>query len=162
MTRTSMLYDATALPEPEAVSEAELADAYLEIEPVLTYLKEWAKKAEAHLFAHIRDNGPVVSKDGRVLTTEAAGYDYPPEIVEKLPALGRWIMAVELPTYDDVDTAESYLREHEYLGPRIRGTVGRTVKVNGVEAQKLVRLGGQAGRTILDLRVAKEKLKVVS
>jgi hypothetical protein len=151
MLRASIpLYD---LPDDTASVE-ELAEYWAAHEAELRRLSSWLYRARRRLSDAVRDGGPLITSSGR-LGLEAAGYEYPPDIAQEFPGLGHHVVSAV------VDTKEQAERILSLIGEEVPSAqVSHDLKVDGRAAARLVNQGGEAAKRILDLRVAKGRLKV--
>ena len=141
------------LPDDQASVE-ELAEYWAAHEAQLRRLSSWLYRARRRLSDAVRDGGPLITSSGR-LGLEAAGYEYPPDIAQEFPGLGHHVVSAVVDTLEQAERILSLVSEEV---PSAQ--VSHDLKVDGRAAARLVNQGGEAARRILDLRVAKGRLKV--
>jgi len=141
------------LPDDTASVE-ELAEYWAAHETELRRLSSWLYRARRRLSDAVRDGGPLITSSGR-LGLEAAGYEYPPDIAQEFPGLGHHVVSAVVDTLEQAERILSLVSEEV---PSAQ--VSHDLKVDGRAAARLVNQGGEAARRILDLRVAKGRLKV--
>jgi hypothetical protein len=141
------------LPDDTASVE-ELAEYWAGHEAELRRLSSWLYRARRRLSDAVRDGGPLITSSGR-LGLEAAGYEYPPDIAQEFPGLGHHVVSAVVDTVEQAERILSLVSEEV---PSAR--VSHDLKVDGRAAARLVNQGGEAAKRILDLRVAKGRLKV--
>jgi hypothetical protein len=132
----------------------ELAEYWAAHEAELRRLSGWLYRARRRLSDAVRDGGPLITSSGR-LGLEAAGYDYPPDIAQEFPGLGHHVISAVVDTLEQAERILSLVSEEV---PSAQ--VSHDLKVDGRAAARLVNQGGEAAKRILDLRVAKGRLKV--
>ena len=138
----------------DAASVEELAEYWAAHESELRRLSSWLYRARRRLSDAVRDGGPLITSSGR-LGLEAAGYEYPPDIAQEFPGLGHHVVSAVVDTLEQAERILSLVSEEV---PSAQ--VSHDLKVDGRAAARLVNQGGEAARRILDLRVAKGRLKV--
>ncbi len=141
------------LPDDTASVE-ELAEYWAAHEAELRWLSSWLYRSRRRLSDAVRDGGPLITNSGR-LGLEAAGYEYPPDIAQEFPGLGHHVVSVVVDTLEQAERILSLVSEEV---PSAQ--VSHDLKVDGRAAARLVNQGGEAAKRILDLRVAKGRLKV--
>ena len=141
------------LPDDQASVE-ELAEYWAAHEAQLRRLSSWLYRARRRLSDAVRDGGPLITSSGR-LGLEAAGYEYPPDIAQEFPGLGHHVVSAVVDTLEQAERILSLVSEEV---PSAQ--VSHDLKVDGRAAARLVNQGGEAARRILDLRVAKGRLKL--
>ncbi|MFN2463714.1 MAG: hypothetical protein ABR573_07420 [Candidatus Dormibacteria bacterium] len=139
---------------PESATVEELAEYWAAHEAELKELSSWMFRVRRRLGDAVRDGGPIITSSGR-LGLEAAGYEYPAEIAQEFPGLGRHCVSAI------VDTLEQAERILDLVSEEVPGAeVAHELKVDGRAASRLVQQGGTAAKRILDLRVPKGRLAV--
>ena len=145
----------TALPDPEFCSIDELASYYTAHLQELTAVDSFMYKAKRRLAEAVRDQGPIITPAGRVELASTSSFDYPPEIAQEFPGLGRHIVTA---TVDTIAQAEQVL---ELITEQVPSAdVAHDVKVDPAAVRRLITNGGEAAKRLLDLRKAKTKLAV--
>ena len=139
---------------PDTASVEELAEYWAAHESELRRLSSWLYRARRRLSDAVRDGGPLITSSGR-LGLEAAGYEYPPDIAQEFPGLGHHVVSAIVDTLEQAERILSLVSEEV---PSAQ--VSHDLKVDGRAAARLVNQGGEAAKRILDLRVAKGRLKV--
>ena len=153
MTLQQELFPELELP-PDSATIEELAAFWAAHEAELRQLSSWLYRARRRLSDAVRDGGPLITDSGR-LGLEAAGYEYPPEIAQEFPGLGHHVVTAIVDTVEEAERILSLVTEEV---PSAQ--VLHDLKVDGRAAARLVNQGGEAAKRILDLRVAKGRLKV--
>ena len=138
----------------DAASVEELAEYWAAHESELRRLSSWLYRARRRLSDAVRDGGPLITSSGR-LGLEAAGYEYPADIAQEFPGLGHHVVSAVVDTLEQAERILSLVSEEV---PSAQ--VSHDLKVDGRAAARLVNQGGEAAKRILDLRVAKGRLKV--
>ena len=139
---------------PDTASVEELAEYWAAHESELRRLSSWLYRARRRLSDAVRDGGPLITSSGR-LGLEAAGYEYPADIAQEFPGLGHHVVSAVVDTLEQAERILSLVSEEV---PSAQ--VSHDLKVDGRAAARLVNQGGEAAKRILDLRVAKGRLKV--
>ena len=132
----------------------ELAEYWAAHEAELRQLSSWLYRVRRRLSDAVRDGGPLITGSGR-LGLEAAGYEYPSDIAQEFPGLGSHVVSAVVDTVEQAERILSLVTEEVPTAE-----VAHELKVDGRAAARLVNQGGEAARRILDLRVAKGRLKV--
>jgi len=139
---------------PDTATVEELAEYWAAHEAELRELSSWMYRVRRRLSDAVRDGGPIITGSGR-LGLEAAGYEYPAEIAQEFPGLGRHCVTAV------VDTVEQAERILDLVSEEVpTAEVAHELKVDGRAASRLVQQGGTAAKRILDLRVPKGRLAV--
>jgi hypothetical protein len=138
----------------DAASVEELAEYWAAHETELRRLSSWLYRSRRRLSDAVRDGGPLMTSSGR-LGLEAAGYEYPPDIAQEFPGLGHHVVSAVVDTLEQAERILSLVSEEVPAAQ-----VSHDLKVDGRAAARLVNQGGEAAKRILDLRVAKGRLKV--
>jgi hypothetical protein len=139
---------------PDTASIEELADFWAAHDAELRQISRWLYVVRRRLGDAVRDSGPVITASGR-LGLEAAGYEYPSEIAQEFPGLGKHVVTAMVDTIEQAERILSLVTEEVPAAQ-----VSHDLKVDGRAASRLVQQGGDAAKRILDLRVAKSRLKV--
>jgi hypothetical protein len=139
---------------PDSASVEELATFWAAHEAELRQLSSWLYRARRRLSDAVRDGGPLITGSGR-LGLEAAGYEYPAEIAQEFPGLGHHVVSAIVDTIEQAERILSLITEEVPSAE-----VVHNLKVDGRAAARLVNQGGDAAKRILDLRVAKGRLKL--
>jgi hypothetical protein len=139
---------------PDTASIEELAEFWAAHDAELRQISRWLYVVRRRLADAVRDAGPVITPSGR-LGLEAAGYEYPSEIAQEFPGLGKHVVTAMVDTIEQAERILSLVTEEVPAAQ-----VSHDLKVDGRAASRLVQQGGDAAKRILDLRVAKSRLKV--
>jgi hypothetical protein len=145
----------SALPDPEFCSIDELASYYTSHLEELTAVDSFMYKAKRRLGEAVRDQGPIITAAGRVYLEALGTFEYPPEIAQEFPGLGRHVVTATVDTLDQAERVLSLVTE-EVPG----ADVTHELKVDGKRAAAQISKGGEAAHRLLDLRKAKAKLAV--
>ena len=139
---------------PDTASVEELAEYWAAHDAELRQISRWLYVVRRRLGDAVRDAGPLITSSGR-LGLEAAGYEYPAEIAQEFPGLGKHVVSAMVDTVEQAERILSLVTEEVPTAQ-----VSHDLKVDGRAASRLVQQGGDAAKRILDLRVAKSRLKV--
>ncbi len=139
---------------PDTASVEDLAEYWAAHDAELRQISRWLYVVRRRLADAVRDGGPVITPSGR-LGLEAAGYEYPAEIAQEFPGLGKHVVTAMVDTIEQAERILSLVTEEVPAAQ-----VSHDLKVDGRAASRLVQQGGDAAKRILDLRVAKSRLKV--
>jgi hypothetical protein len=139
---------------PDTASIEELAEFWAAHDAELRQISRWLYVVRRRLGDAVRDAGPLITESGR-LGLEAAGYEYPAEIAQEFPGLGKHVVSAMVDTIEQAERLLSLVTEEVPTAQ-----VSHDLKVDGRAASRLVQQGGEAAKRILDLRVPKSRLKV--
>ena len=147
------------LPEPpdaRACTIQDLAHYYAQNVDEIKAADSWLYQAKRRLGEAVRDQGPIITAFGRVSLESTSSFEYPPEIAQEFPGIGRHLVTATVAT---IEQAEQVLEIVLELVPS--ADLAHDIKVDAAEARRVITNGGEAAKRLLDLRVAKKKLAVV-
>ena len=147
------LVDLDALPSHDDVNAC--ADVYLRTEAY----RSWVVTASKRLNAYVKEHGAIETLEGTIgLVFDK--YEYPPEIADEIPSLGRNHYEFSLPM--DVDHSrplEILIESMPELETELRRDWTVVTKVDGrLAAEKARDDSSEAGKRVRELREPKKKL----
>src|SRR5258708_11856629 len=121
---------------PDTASVEDLAEYWAAHDAELRQISRWLYVVRRRLADAVRDGGPVITPSGR-LGLEAAGYEYPAEIAQEFPGLGKHVVTAMVDTIEQAERILSLVTEEVPAAQ-----VSHALTLGGGAAARLGREGG--------------------